>query len=72
MEKLISLKVSQQAKDWVIQPTGNGILIYLSGFILIEGESNPVNFIRVFNLANVNGSYYSKIILGLLIFHFFS
>jgi len=49
-----------EVKNWDAQPSQNGIVIYLSGLLLIEGESNPINFVRVFFLAAANNSYYSK------------
>jgi hypothetical protein len=59
--KLSSLPIKQsEVKNYEIQPSGTGILIYLSGLIIIEGESNPMNFVRVFFLANAGNSYYLK------------
>lgn len=61
MMKLAGLPISgYEVKNHEIQPSGNGILIYLSGLILITGETNPINFVRVFYLASANNSYYSK------------
>ncbi len=54
------MKVQSKVNNYTVQPSNNGILIYLSGHLLIEGETNPVNFTRVFFLANANGSFYSK------------
>jgi hypothetical protein len=59
-EKLASLKVASKVTGYDIQPSNGGILIYLSGLLQIEGESNPMNFIRCFFLHNNNGNYYSK------------
>jgi hypothetical protein len=50
-----------EVKVWDAQPSENGIVIYLSGLLLIEGESNPINFVRVFFLASANNSFFSKI-----------
>ena len=49
-----------EVKSWDAQPSQNGIVIYISGLLLIEGETNPINFVRVFFLAAANNSYYSK------------
>jgi hypothetical protein len=49
-----------EVKNWDAQPSENGVVIYLSGLLLIEGESNPINFVRVFFLAQANNSFYGK------------
>jgi hypothetical protein len=49
-----------EVKSWDSQPSENGVVIYLSGLLLIEGETNPINFVRVFFLAQANNSFYSK------------
>jgi len=41
------------------QPTGNGVLIFISGNLFIDGdETKPIPFVRVFNLCQYNNSYY--------------
>ena len=67
-EKLNQLPIKQsEVKVYDIQPSGNGILIYLSGLLVVEGETNPMNFVRVFFLAAANNSYYSNYNLTFLI-----
>jgi len=62
MEKLSSLPIKQaQVNNYEIQPSDTGVLIYLSGLLILEGESNPINFVRVFFLAALNNSYYGRI-----------
>ena len=44
-----------------IQPSNNGILIFMSGVLLLSGETNPLNFTRVFFVAqNQQGQLYIK------------
>jgi hypothetical protein len=52
--------MKSEVKSWDSQPSENGVVIYLSGLLLIDGESNPMNFVRVFFLAQANNSFYGK------------
>ena len=58
--KLKNLQVNTIPKDYSVQPSVNGILIYFSGMFQIVGEQNQMPFTRVIFLANNNGSYYIK------------
>lgn len=60
MGKLSSLPVKVEPNNYSIQPSNNGILMYVSGFLTVSGETNKNPFTRVIFLANVNGSYYIK------------
>jgi hypothetical protein len=40
-------------------PSGpNSILVNVSGRLVLAGQTNPLNFNQVFNLAQDGGSYY--------------
>ena len=58
--KLKNLQVSTIPKNYSVQPSLNGILIYFSGMFQIVGEQNQMPFTRCIFLANNNGSYYIK------------
>ena len=58
--KLKNLQVNTIPKDYSVQPSVNGILIYFSGMFQIVGEQNQMPFTRCIFLANNNGSYYIK------------
>ncbi len=58
--KLKNLQVNTIPKNYSVQPSINGILIYFSGNFQICGEQNQMPFTRCMFLANVNGSYYIK------------
>ena len=58
--KLKNLQVNTIPKNYSVQPSVNGILIYFSGMFQIAGEQNQMPFTRVVFLANNNGSYYIK------------
>ncbi len=63
MGKLSTLPIEKATPtNYDIQPSGTSILIYISGNLVIQGETNPMNFVRVFLLANNNNSYYGKVI----------
>lgn len=60
-EKLSSISAQYQVSFNEIQPSQNGLLIFLSGKMLLHGETNPINFHRIFFLAPTeNGSIYIK------------
>ena len=59
-EKLKSLNLSSNFTNFEVQPSANGILIFVSGACCIAGESNQIPFMRVMFLAQSNGSYYVK------------
>lgn len=41
------------------QPTvGNGVIVFVSGDLFVDGENNPIKFSQVFNLQPNNGSFY--------------
>lgn len=41
------------------QPTvGNGVIVFVSGDLFVDGEVNPVKFSQVFNLQPAGGSFY--------------
>ena len=58
--KLKNLQVSTIPKNYSVQPSLNGILIYFSGMFQIAGEQNQMPFTRCIFLAHNNGSYYIK------------
>ena len=58
--KLKNLQVNTIPKNYSVQPSVNGILIYFSGMFQIAGEQNQMPFTRCIFLANSNGSYYIK------------
>ena len=58
--KLKQLQVNTIPKNYSVQPSVNGILIYFSGEFQIAGEQNQMPFTRCIFLANNNGSYYIK------------
>ena len=58
--KLKNLQVSTIPKNYSVQPSLNGILIYFSGMFQIVGEQNQMPFTRCIFLAHNNGSYYIK------------
>ena len=58
--KLKNLQVNTIPKNYSVQPSVNGILIYFSGMFQIVGEQNQMPFTRCIFLANNNGSYYIK------------
>ena len=58
--KLKNLQVNTIPKNYSVQPSVNGILIYFAGMFQIAGEQNQMPFTRVIFLANNNGSYYIK------------
>ena len=58
--KLKNLQVNTIPKNYSVQPSVNGILIYFAGMFQIAGEQNQMPFTRVIFLANSNGSYYIK------------
>jgi len=62
VNKIGGLPISKyDVKNWDIQPSGNSILIYLSGVLYVSGENNPINFVRNFILSPTqNGSFYGK------------
>ena len=56
---LFILQLVTKFTNYEIQPSNNGILIYLSGTLTIQGETNEICFSRVFFLASMeNGSFY--------------
>lgn len=60
-EKLASIKSQYKVTFHEIQPSQNGILIFLSGQMVLDGETNPINFHRIFFLAaSQTGSLYVK------------
>lgn len=59
-EKLKSLNLASNFTNFEVQPSANGILIFVSGTCCIAGESNQIPFMRVMFLAQSNGSYYVK------------
>lgn len=61
VEKITSIPINMNPKVYDAQPCNNGILIFLSGTLVIQGESNEINFVRVFFLGqNNSGGFYSK------------
>lgn len=68
VEKLQQLNVSSKFGNYEIQPSINGLVIYLSGGITIAGESNEIPFTRVFVLTtDSNGSFYGNYFLFFLL-----
>lgn len=59
-EKLSSLNLISDFKNYEVQPSVGGILIFVSGSCCISGETNQIPFTRVMFLAHSNGSYYVK------------
>ena len=60
-DKLSTISAQYQVSFNEIQPSQNGLLIFLSGKMLLQGESNAINFHRIFFLAPTeNGSIYIK------------
>lgn len=60
-EKLASISAQYKVTFFEFQPSNNGILIFLSGQMVIGGESNPINFHRIFFLTQAQtGSIYVK------------
>mmetsp|Transcript_15935 Transcript_15935/g.16534 ORF Transcript_15935/g.16534 Transcript_15935/m.16534 type:complete len:120 (-) Transcript_15935:97-456(-) len=61
IEKLTAVKTVKTPEDYEIQPSNNGILIFLSGKLQLENETNAFPFIRVFFLAPTQqGTIYVK------------
>ena len=59
VEKLQQLNVNSKFGNYEIQPSINGLVIFLSGNITIAGETNQIPFTRVFVLTtDANGSFY--------------
>jgi hypothetical protein len=53
VSKISSLPIKEhQVNNYDTQPSEAEILIYLSGLIYFKGETNGVNFVRVFLSAN--------------------
>lgn len=64
MQKLLSMNVQHSVKQYDVQPTPQGgILVYLSGLLQIVGETNAMNFTRIFLLTNTGQSYYGNFII---------
>jgi hypothetical protein len=41
------------------QPTvGNGVIVFVSGDLFVDGETNPIKFSQVFNLQPNGASFY--------------
>eukprot|EP01091_Cochliopodium_minus_P006096 TRINITY_DN15977_c0_g1_i1.p1 TRINITY_DN15977_c0_g1~~TRINITY_DN15977_c0_g1_i1.p1 ORF type:complete len:126 (+),score=31.16 TRINITY_DN15977_c0_g1_i1:20-397(+) len=58
--KFTKAQIRFSTKDSQPSP-GNGVLIFVCGEILADGEENPLRFSQIFNLqpvANKQGSYY--------------
>ena len=60
VSKLKNLQVKTIPKNYSVQPSINGILIFFSGMCQLVGEENQMPFMRTIFLANSNGSYYVK------------
>ena len=58
-----------KVNEFEIQPSQNGILIFMTGQIQLEGESHALGFVRVFFLAPTQtGSIYGKFIIFIKLF----
>lgn len=60
MEKLGSINLAFNPNNYEVQPSNNGLVMYVSGQCQIQGEQNRLPFSRVIFLAAQNGSYYVK------------
>ena len=59
--KLSSVPGAMQVNTHEIQPSNNGIIIFMSGLLQLQGEKNAFPFCRVFFLtSNQNGNIYVK------------
>ena len=59
--KLASVPGEMKVSTYEIQPSTNGILIFISGGLTLQGEQNAFPFVRVFFLAPTQqGSLYIK------------
>ena len=57
-----------EIKSHEIQPSNNGILIFMNGALLLSGETNPLGFVRVFFVAqSQQGNLYSNILFNFLL-----
>lgn len=60
-DKLGSISAQFKVSFHESQPSNNGILIFLSGTMVLCGESNPISFQRIFFLSPTQtGSLYVK------------
>ena len=60
VEKLMSFKLNVNPSNYEFQPSNNGVLMYVSGTCVIEGETRQLPFTRVIFLAAQGQSYYIK------------
>ena len=58
--KLKSFQVATIPTNYSVQPSNNGILIFCSGSLQLNGETNQMPFVRCIVLVNSGGSYYIK------------
>lgn len=58
--KLTATPTKLKVDNHEIQPSTNGILIFLSGFLTLEGENNAIGFTRVFFLTPHQQSFYIR------------
>lgn len=60
LEKLQSIKLALTPTNYEVHPSNNGLMMYVGGSAVIEGETNRIPFCRIIFLAAQNGSYYVK------------
>ncbi|KAJ5094006.1 hypothetical protein N7456_009867 [Penicillium angulare] len=62
LEKLTNLpfqKVQHQIATFNAQPShGDGIIVLVTGALLVDEEQRPMNYTQCFKLMPENGSYY--------------
>ena len=58
--KLTQTNINLKPNNYSIQPSNNGIIIYFSGMLNIDGDSNDMPFTRVIFLAQNDGKFYVK------------
>lgn len=70
VEKLTGLpfqSVQHRVVSLDAQPThAGGLLVFVTGQLLTDGESKPLNFSQVFSLMNAGGSYV-RVVGGLMV-----
>jgi len=62
MEKLVGLpmqKVAHQVETMDVQPSPSGLLVYVTGALMVDDSPAPMKFSQVFHLLpNGQGSYF--------------
>ncbi len=71
VEKLTGLpfqSVQHRVVSLDAQPThAGGLLVFVTGQLLTDGESKPLNFSQVFSLMNAGGSYVRVMVLMMVV-----